>query len=206
MRFCPPARSAFFFIPILALVITFAPVIVEPASAQVDAGYLADWKDCEVRVQDVAQTSEVSATLALVPPVGAEGRPPLVLVFEARWPRGGGQGVTLLEARAYLAPLADLRMHNRPVDLRFDLESGTGRRVPLYFYGSNWGTFGWIAAGDVIPVVRFAMTPSDLRALVAAEGITGEAMGFTFPLVQAQLEALRQFSRIAGLDDARSPD
>jgi hypothetical protein len=77
--------------------------------------------------------------------------------------------------------------------------------VPLYFFGNNWGTFGFIPAGDVIPVVRFTMSPNDLRALAAADGISGEAMGYGFVLVPAQLDAIKQFARTAGVDDSLSP-
>jgi hypothetical protein len=168
------------------------------AHAQVDAGYLADWKDGELRVTYDAASQESSATLALVPGASGEGAP-VILVWEARWPgRATGQVPTFLEVRSYLQPLADQRVQRR-IDLRFILRSGASSPVTLYFFGGNWGVFGFIPAGDEIPVVRFPLTTSELAALAVSEDISGEAMGFAFALTASQIEALSTFARLVRL-------
>ncbi len=168
------------------------------AHAQVDAGYLADWKDGELRVAYDPASQESSATLALVPGASGEGAP-VILVWEARWPgRATGQVPTFLEVRSYLQPLADQRVQRR-IDLRFILRSGASSPVTLYFFGGNWGVFGFIPPGDEIPVVRFPLTTSELAALAVSEEISGEAMGFAFALTASQLEALSTFARLVRL-------
>lgn len=169
------------------------------AHAQVDAGYLADWKDGELRVTFDQASQETSATLALVPGFASEGAAPILLVWEARWPgRETGRVPTFLEVRSYLQPLADQRVQ-RKVDLRFTVRTGAGGPVTLYFFGGNWGVYGFVPPGDEIPVVRFPLTTSELAALAVSDEITGEAMGFPFTLATTQLEALGTFARLIQL-------
>ena len=135
------------------------------------------------------QAGESVSTLALVPTAA-----PVILVFETRrQSRGPRQAPATVEVRAYLRPLADPRVRPR-VDLRLTVDAGEGRAVPLSFFGSGWGVYGFIGAGDEISVVRFTMAPVELRALVAGEGVTGEVMGFSFALRRDQLDALRDFA------------
>lgn len=169
------------------------------AHAQVDAGYLADWRDGELRVAYDQASQETSATLAMIPGLATEGASPIILVWETRWPgRETGRIPTFLEVRSYLQPLADQRVQRR-VDLRFTVRTGASSPVTLYFFGGNWGVFGFVPPGDEIPVVRFPLTVPELAALAVSEEISGEAMGFPFTLSATQIEALSTFARLIQL-------
>lgn len=184
---------------VIACVVLFVGLAPRTACAQVDAGYLADWKDGELRVTFDPASQETSATLALVPGLSADSASPIILVWESRWPgREVGKIPTFLELRAYLQPLADQRVQ-RKVDLRLTVSSGTGSPITLYFFGGNWGVYGFIPAGDEIPVVRFPLTTPELAALAVSEQISGEAMGFAFSLSPSQIEALSTFARLIQL-------
>jgi hypothetical protein len=194
---------------------TFRPVVVASLAglallmsgvvsfAQIDAGYLANWNDREVRVSYLPESDQTSMTLALVPG-GAEAAP-VILVFEARWSgRATDVPPTFLELRTYLHPLTDQRVQRR-VDLRFTIEPETGPPLSLSYFGKDWGVFGFVPAGADIPVVRFGIAPGELKALGQGERISGMAMGFPFALETSQVGALRQFSQLVLVGETASP-
>jgi hypothetical protein len=193
----------------VALIIGIAVVgLLVPAAAvlaQVDAGPLSTWNDRELSVAYRLSTNETVGTLAIVPPGPGGTESSVILVFEARWAGQQSTGMPAsLELRCYPRPLADQRIVRR-VDVYFNVDPGTGQPTPLYFYGSNWGTFGWVAAGAEIPVVRFGLAPIELRALATGEVITGEAIGYPFVLDAAQIDAIRAFARVVYVRDTRLP-
>jgi hypothetical protein len=174
----------------------FAASDVRRADGQVDAGYLANWKDREIRVDYNASTNQTSVFLALAPGEGAaQGRPPVLLVFQAQAP-----GREVLEppanviVSAYAGPLSDPRVA-RPVTMRFSIDEGTDQGLTLPFFGANWGVFSFVPPGADIPVVRFTLTAAEIRALAVARTISGAAIGYEFALSGAQVEAIRAFAR-----------
>lgn len=161
------------------------------AGAQIDALYLADYRDGDLKVRYDQAAGESVATLPLRPD-GAE----VVLVFEARWRgRGRGQPPTSIEVRSY--PL--VRLDNprpRPTELRFVLESGSAEPVTLAFYGSSWGAAGFTAPGQEMWVVRYGMSPEELAALALSRQISGEVMGLSFAFTGAQRERIADLTRL----------
>jgi hypothetical protein len=190
---------------IAGLISAFVVMLPASAMAQVDAGPLATWNDRELTVSYRPSTNETVGTLAIVPAGPAFSEPSVVLVFEARWHgRDATELPAALEVRCYPRPLADQRVV-RTVDLTFNVDPGDGRPAPLYFFGSQWGPYGFIAPGADIPLVRFQLSPPELRALVAGEAISGEATGYPFVLDAAQIDAIRAFARVANVRDIRLP-
>ncbi len=166
------------------------------AQAQVDAGYLANWRDQEIRVRYDAPNNQTSVILALVPAGGtAQTGGPLILVFEARVPgREVRDAPGSVVVSAYVGPLADARIR-RTVEMQLTIDPGAKHSVTLPYFGAAWGVYGFVAPGDEIPVVRFTMSAPDLRALSAAREIAGSAIGFPFSLSASQIDAIRGYAR-----------
>lgn len=174
----------------------------QPDAAQ-DAGLLAQVSDRSLSAIYNAQRQATEVTLDLVP-VGSGGSPASVaLTFHTQFP-GRSPRVTpsLVQIRAHVGPLSDQRLERR-TELVFELDKGTDSPARLFYFGSAWGYGGFTPPGDQLPLVRFNVATSELRALARAATVSGDALGFAFELTPAQLTALRAFASLIRAEDER---
>jgi hypothetical protein len=194
------ARS-FIVVSVFAALLASSPFVPGTASAQMDAGYLADVQDLKVAVTYSRLENQTDVSLALVPPVPAGG-PGVTLMFRARF-RGRTADVDRLAGivvRAHYRLLSDDRPRSSRSlmathALHMNLDPQGPRGITLPFFPASWGSVGFTAPGDEIPVAFFTVTPADLRALAIARTVTGDVLWTNFVLTPPQLDALRTFAR-----------
>jgi len=175
---------------VAALLLAALPV---PAVGQLDAGNLAPRIDREIRAAYDAARDRTEAVLTLLPrDVGADSSSLSLTIHASFAGREPAPGAGRFEIRAYPGPLSDAR-RVRPTELKLALETGEGRRVSLGLFGSSWGQAGFVPPGAEIPWVHFSIGEAELRALAAAERISGQALGYEFELTGEQVRALRGF-------------
>jgi hypothetical protein len=164
--------------------------------AQHDAGVLGTWRDQELRVRYDAPAKRTAVALTIVPGGGtARVESPLLLRFEAQFPgREATEAPSSFFVSAYAGARADARVV-RPVTMHLTVDPGTEHSVTLPYFGSQWSYYGYIGAGAELPVIRFTMTATDLRAIDASHGLSGQALGYNFTLSPSQLDAVRRFAR-----------
>jgi hypothetical protein len=170
------------------------------ASAQIDAGYLADVEDLKLTTaySSLDDRTDVSLALALGGRAGGTG---VTMMLRARFDgrKVDVERLSQVIARAHYRVLSDDRTRaSRALSdshaLRMNLDSPDPSGISLAFFPATWGYFGFTAAGDEIPVAYFSMTPADLRALSVARTVTGHVLWTDFVLTPAQLERLRMFA------------
>jgi hypothetical protein len=173
------------------------------AAGQLDAGNLAPRIDREIRAAYDAVRDRTEAVLTLLPHDIGGASSSLSLAIHASFPgREPAPGGVRFELRAYPGPLSDAR-RVRPTELKLTLETEEGRRVSLWLFGASWGQAGFVPPGGEIPWVYFAIGEAELRALAAAERISGQALGYEFELTPEQVRALRGFGLLVLPDPDR---
>jgi hypothetical protein len=171
------------------------------ASAQSDAGYLADVRNLELTVNRSIVENRTDVSLALVPPEAA-GAAGVTLVFTARF-EGDAIDVDRLSeivVRAHYRLQSDDRPRSaRGLDdtqaMRLNLDARDPNGITLFFFPVSWGYGGFSAPGEEIPVAYFTVTPADVRALAVAKTVAGQVLRTDFVFTPEQLDAVRGFAR-----------
>lgn len=170
-------------------------------AGQIDAGLLARVRDREFAVNYDASADRTEVRLNIAPSGTGGNAAAVTLVFVGQFAgRVPAAEATTLAVRTHITPRSDPRERDprTGVDGRalvFRLDPHTNNGITLYLFATSWGYSGFVAPGDEIPVAFFALTPAELRALSAADAITGRALGSEFSLAPDQHDALREFAR-----------
>jgi len=179
-----------------------SPIGLGVASAQMDAGYLADVRDLKVTEHHSASENLTDLSLALAPPAPA-GAPGITLVVRARFRGqtvGADSSLEEISLRAHYRLHSDDRPRSRnAVDgsdkLSLHIDPQTSHGITLDFFPTSRGYVGFTAPGDEIPVAFFAVTPEDLRAIGYASDLTGEVIWTRFAFTPQEVDALQSFAR-----------
>jgi hypothetical protein len=190
-----------------------AMLLIKPvgASAQMDAGYLADTKDLKTSVTYADAENLTDMSLALAPPQPTGG-PGVSLVFRARFHgrsvdpgRLAGIGLRVHYLLRSDDRVRAVRARNDIHQLSLHIDPQEPSGITLDYFPGSWGYSGFTAPGDEIPVVFFTVTPEELRALAMASAITGEALWTRFVFTRDEVEALQSFRRrVLTVTDSRS--
>ena len=192
-------RSIVRFFPLVFVAVVLGPP--GTASAQIDAGYLADVTDLKVTASYSPSDNLTDLSLALAPPM-PKGGPGVTLMFRARF-RGRSVDagkLTTISLRAHYRLRSDDRQRaahslTEMQALYLHLDPQDPHGITLPFFPTSWGYAGFAAWGDEIPVCFFTVTPEDLRALARAKALTGEVLWTGFGLTPQEIEALQNFTR-----------
>jgi len=189
--------------PLGAVTAALLAVLPAQAAGQLDAGNLAPRIDREIRAAYDPAQNRTEAVLTLLPRDIGGASSSLSLAIHATFAgREPAPGAGRFEIRAYPGPLSDAR-RVRPTELKLTLETEDGRRVSLWLFGASWGQAGFVPPGAEIPWVYFTLGEAELRALLQAERISGQALGYEFELTAEQVRAVRGFGLLVLPDPDR---
>jgi hypothetical protein len=201
-RICLPLAT----LGVLALATPAAVCVFAAAQPQVPAPYaLFRGTDCELKSEYSTATSSTTVQLVLTPP-GPDGSPsPAWLVLQAEY---AGTRPDLPPADISITALPVVNFNPnvvRGVELDLVIETTEAKRVTLSYFGRAVGEFGFVPAGGEISRVAFTLSVTELRALLAAEQVTGRVMNSDFALTARELATLRLFASTIGVRAGKGP-